>query len=114
MLKNIDFTLKPGQTLGLVGRVGAGKTTIIQLLLREFDQYDGEITLNGINIKKIPLKVLLSQISYVPQNNFLFSTSIGRNIAFSEADAGKMRLRQLLRRVICTMMFYKCHMAMRL
>ena len=89
VLKNIDFTLKPGQTLGLVGRVGAGKTTIIQLLLREFDQYDGEITLNGINIKKIPLKVLLSQISYVPQNNFLFSTSIGRNIAFSEADAGK-------------------------
>lgn len=45
VLKNIDFTLKPGQTLGLVGRVGAGKTTIIQLLLREFDQYEGKITL---------------------------------------------------------------------
>lgn len=87
VLKNIDFTLKPGQTLGLVGRVGAGKTTIIELLLREFDQYDGQITLNGNDIRTIPLKLLLSQISYVPQNNFLFSTSIGKNIAFSSADA---------------------------
>lgn len=87
VLKNIDFKLRPGQTLGLVGRVGAGKTTIIELLLREFDQYDGQITLNGKDIRTIPLKLLLSQISYVPQNNFLFSTSIGRNIAFSTEDA---------------------------
>ncbi|GFP09120.1 ABC transporter ATP-binding protein [Lactobacillus helveticus] len=87
VLKNIDFKLRPGQTLGLVGRVGARKTTIIELLLREFDQYDGQITLNGKDIRTIPLKLLLSQISYVPQNNFLFSTSIGRNIAFSSEDA---------------------------
>lgn len=45
VLQQVNFTIKPGQTLGLVGRVGAGKTTIIQLLLREFDQYDGQITL---------------------------------------------------------------------
>lgn len=89
VLKNIDFTLKPGQTLGLVGRVGAGKTTIIQLLLREFDQYEGKITLNGKDIRTIPLKVLLSQISYVPQNNFLFSTSIENNITFSSENAEK-------------------------
>lgn len=89
VLKNIDFTLKPGQTLGLVGRIGAGKTTVIQLLLREFDQYEGKITLNGKDIRTIPLKVLLSQISYVPQNNFLFSTSIENNIAFSSENAEK-------------------------
>lgn len=89
VLRNIDFTLKPGQTLGLVGRVGAGKTTVIQLLLREFDQYEGKITLNGKDIRTIPLKVLLSQISYVPQNNFLFSTSIENNIAFSSENAEK-------------------------
>lgn len=89
VLKNIVFTLKPGQTLGLVGRVGAGKTTVIQLLLREFDQYEGKITLNGKDIRTIPLKVLLSQISYVPQNNFLFSTSIENNIAFSSENAEK-------------------------
>lgn len=87
VLKNVKFLLKPGQTLGLVGRVGSGKTTIIQLLLREFDQYDGEISLNGHDIRNIPLNLLLRQISYVPQNNYLFSTSIQKNISFSNADA---------------------------
>lgn len=87
VLTNIDFTLKPGQTLGLVGRVGSGKTTIIQLLLREFDNYEGKITLNGHDIREIPLNVLLRQISYVPQNNYLFSTSIQNNISFSQIDA---------------------------
>lgn len=87
VLHNIDFTLKTGQTLGLVGKVGAGKTTIIQLLLREFDKYDGQITLNGHDIREIPLNVLLRQISYVPQNNYLFSTSIQKNIAFSNANS---------------------------
>lgn len=87
VLKKIDFTLKEGQTLGLVGRVGAGKTTIIQLLLREFDGYDGSITLNGYDIREIPLNVLLRQVSYVPQNNYLFSTSIQKNIAFSDVAA---------------------------
>lgn len=87
VLHNIDFTLKTGQTLGLVGKVGSGKTTIIQLLLREFDKYDGRITLNGYDIREIPLNVLLRQISYVPQDNYLFSTSIQKNIAFSKADS---------------------------
>ena len=87
VLPNIDFTLKTGQTLGLVGKVGAGKTTIIQLLLREFDKYDGKITLNGHDIREIPLNVLLRQISYVPQDNYLFSTSIQKNIAFSDANS---------------------------
>lgn len=87
VLRNIHFTLKTGQTLGLVGRVGAGKTTIIQLLLREFDNYEGKITLNGHDIRNIPLNVLLRQIAYVPQNNYLFSTSIQKNIAFSDVNA---------------------------
>lgn len=87
VLHNIDFTLKTGQTLGLVGKVGAGKTTIIQLLLREFDKYDGKITLNGYDIREIPLNILLRQISYVPQDNYLFSTSIQKNIAFSDANS---------------------------
>ena len=89
VLNNINFTLKTGQTLGLVGKVGAGKTTIIQLLLREFDKYDGHITLNGHDIREIPLNVLLRQISYVPQDNYLFSTSIQKNIAFSKADSNE-------------------------
>lgn len=92
VLQNIDFTLKPGQTLGLVGKVGAGKTTIIELLLREFDKYNGKITLGGYDIRNIPLKLLLNEISYVPQNNFLFSTSIENNIAFSDQDAAKDKI----------------------
>lgn len=87
VLRDIHFALKTGQTLGLVGRVGAGKTTIIQLLLREFDNYAGKITLNGHDIRNIPLNVLLRQIAYVPQNNYLFSTSIQKNIAFSDVNA---------------------------
>lgn len=92
VLQNIDFTLKPGQTLGLVGKVRAGKTTIIELLLREFDRYQGKITLGGHDIRNIPLKLLLNEISYVPQNNFLFSTSIEKNIAFSDQDAAKSKI----------------------
>lgn len=87
VLRDINFHLKKGQTLGLVGRVGSGKTALIQMLLREFDSYDGEITLAGHDIRTIPLKTLLGQISYVPQENFLFSTSIQNNIAFSDANA---------------------------
>lgn len=92
VLTNIQFTLKPGQTLGLVGKVGSGKTTIIQLLLREFDDYQGKILLNGHDIRTIPLNVLLRNIAYVPQNNYLFSTSIQKNIAFSQGDAGENQI----------------------
>ncbi|RMC24508.1 MULTISPECIES: ABC transporter ATP-binding protein [unclassified Lactobacillus] len=87
VLENIKFNLKPGQTLGIVGKVGSGKSTIIELLLREFDRYDGQITINGYDIREIPLNVLLREISYVPQNNYLFSTSIQNNISFSKVNA---------------------------
>lgn len=87
VLRDINFSLKKGQTLGLVGRVGSGKTALIQMLLREFDSYEGSITLAGHDIRTIPLQTLLGQISYVPQENFLFSTSIQNNIAFSDANA---------------------------
>lgn len=87
VLRDINFRLKKGQTLGLVGRVGSGKTALLQMLLREFDSYDGQITLAGHDIRTIPLRTLLGQISYVPQENFLFSASIKNNIAFSDANA---------------------------
>ncbi|RMC39492.1 ATP-binding cassette domain-containing protein [Lactobacillus sp. ESL0236] len=92
VLHHINFTLKTGQTLGLVGKVGAGKTSIIQLLLREFDKYDGQITLNGLDIRQIPLELLLKQISYVPQNNYLFSTNIQNNISFAKTNAQKAEI----------------------
>ncbi|MDN6042981.1 MAG: ATP-binding cassette domain-containing protein [Lactobacillus sp.] len=82
-LKQIDFAVKPGQTLGIVGKVGAGKTTIIDLLMREYDHYDGQIKIDGQDIREIGLDSLLPQIAYVPQENFLFSESIKDNINFA-------------------------------
>ena len=72
-----------------MGRVGSGKTTIIQLLMREFDNYKGRITFAGHDIRQVPLDVYLKEISYVPQNNFLFSMSVRDNIAFAKPDASK-------------------------
>lgn len=83
-LEHIQFELPQGKTLGLVGRVGAGKTTLIKLLMREFDSYQGDISIGGHNIKDYQLKALLDAIGYVPQDNFLFSTSIRNNIKFAD------------------------------
>lgn len=88
-LINVHFTLPEGKTLGVVGRVGAGKSTIFKLLLREFDDYDGEIEFGGRNIKDYSLDALLDSIGYVPQDNFLFSTTVADNIRFSSFEKGK-------------------------
>lgn len=89
VLQNIKFTLPQGKTLGLVGRVGAGKSTIIKLLMREFDNYTGSIEIGDNNIKSLRLDSLKLAIGYVPQDNFLFSTSIKDNIRFSNIEASQ-------------------------
>ncbi|WP_179395552.1 ABC transporter transmembrane domain-containing protein [Lacticaseibacillus absianus] len=91
-LINVHFTLHEGDTLGIVGRVGAGKSTIFKLLLREFDQYDGVIEFGGHDIRQYALDALLDSIGYVPQDNFLFSTTVADNIRFSafEKDQGEV------------------------
>lgn len=86
-LKNIHFTLKDGQTLGLVGKTGSGKSTILKLLLREYDHYDGKIMFGNENLKSFNLHALRDVIGYVPQDNFLFSMSISDNIRFGNPDA---------------------------
>ncbi|MFC6261092.1 ABC transporter ATP-binding protein [Levilactobacillus fujinensis] len=88
-LKRIDFTLPAGHTLGIVGRVGAGKSTIMKLILREFDNYDGDIIFGGHNIKEYALDSYLPAIGYVPQESFLFSTDIFENIRFARPEATK-------------------------
>lgn len=82
-LKNINFTVEPDKSLAIVGRTGSGKTTIVNLLLRLFDIEEGEICIDDIPIKKITLKSLRENIGYVPQDNFLFSTTIEENIGFA-------------------------------
>lgn len=86
-LSDIHFALEQGQTLGLVGQTCSGKTTLIRLLLREYDLTDGRIMLDGNNIKDYKLSDLRRLIGYVPQDQFLFATSILENIRFGNPDA---------------------------
>lgn len=91
-LKNIHFTLKEGQTLGIVGKTGAGKTSILRLLLREFDHYKGEIRYGGDSIKHYRLDALLHAIGYVPQDHFLFSMTVRDNIRFGVPKATQTKV----------------------
>jgi ATP-binding cassette subfamily B protein len=83
-LENIHFHLKKGHTLGIVGKTGAGKSSLMKLLLRDHDNYDGQIKLGGEDIRDYTLDALLQSIGYVPQDNYLFSTTIRDNIRFSD------------------------------
>ena len=84
VLSEIKFSIEQGNTLGIVGVTGSGKTTLLKLLLREYDVVDGEILLNGENIKNYKLKDLRSLIGYVPQDQVLFAMSIKENIRFAD------------------------------
>ena len=85
-LTNVHFSLEKGQTLGLVGQTGSGKTSLIKLLLREYDVDKGAIYLNGHDIRDFRLTDLRSLMGYVPQDQFLFATSILDNICFGNPD----------------------------
>lgn len=82
VLKDINLEIKQGQTVGIVGYTGSGKTTLVNLIPRLFEPDKGEVLIDGINVKKIPLKVLRESIGYVQQEVFLFSDSVKNNITF--------------------------------
>lgn len=81
-LKEINLHIAAGQTVAFVGAVGSGKTTMMNLVTRLLDAEPGEVLIDGLPIREIPLKVLRSSIGYVPQETFLFSETISENIAF--------------------------------
>ena len=83
VLKGVSFTARPGETLALVGHTGAGKTTIVNLLMRFYDPQRGRITINGVDIRTIPLQELRALIGYVQQDIFLFAGDIATNIRLS-------------------------------
>jgi ATP-binding cassette, subfamily B, multidrug efflux pump len=83
VLKGVSFTARPGETLALVGHTGAGKTTIVNLLMRFYDPQRGRITINGLDIRTMPLQELRSLIGYVQQDIFLFAGDIATNIRLS-------------------------------
>lgn len=86
-LKNISFDVKSGETLAIIGKTGSGKSTILELIGRLYDIEEGEILIDGENIKKLNLESLRNSIGYVPQDAFLFSDSIKNNIRFGKTNA---------------------------
>ncbi len=87
VIKNINFKVKKGETLAFIGSTGSGKSTIIQLLLRFYDVTEGEILINGINIKKYSLDTLYKIMGYVPQKGLLFSGTVRENMLIGNKDA---------------------------
>ena len=82
VLRDISFAIEPGQTIAIVGPTGSGKSSIVRLIPRLHDPDEGEIRLDGVPVRQIPLQQLRSLISMVPQEPFLFSETLGSNIAF--------------------------------
>lgn len=93
-LKNISFTIDPGESLAIIGMTGSGKSTISALISRLYDVRDGEIRIDGIPITHYNLHALRSQIGYVPQDVFLFSDTIFNNIAFGIKNPSEEKVLQ--------------------
>jgi ATP-binding cassette subfamily B protein len=88
-LNDIDLIVEPGKTIGLIGKTGSGKTTLVKLLLRTYEPPEGTIFIGDTDIRHTTLDSLRNQIGYVPQDGFLFSTSIRDNIAFHNRGLGQ-------------------------
>ncbi|MFK7936241.1 MAG: ABC transporter ATP-binding protein [Saprospiraceae bacterium] len=93
-LKNVDFKLKAGEKMAIIGRTGSGKTTIADLLVRMYDSTEGEVLIDNQEIDKIDLANLRRRIGYVPQDVFLFSDTISKNVAFGQPDAEQHEIEQ--------------------
>jgi ATP-binding cassette, subfamily B, multidrug efflux pump len=83
VLKGVSFRAVPGETVAIVGHTGAGKTTVVSLLMRFYDPQRGRITLDGVDIRQIPVSVLRAKIGYVQQDIFLFAGDVATNIRLS-------------------------------
>lgn len=83
VLKDINLEIKPGESVGIIGRTGCGKTTLVDVLLRLYNLEESTLFIDGIDIMRLPIKQVRDLFGYVPQDNFLFSDTIHNNIAFA-------------------------------
>ncbi len=89
VLREIDFDVPAGRTVALVGRTGAGKSTLLSLLPRQVDPAPNQVRIDGIDIRRLPLATLRGCMAMVPQETFLFSSTLAENIAFGRPDASR-------------------------
>ncbi len=97
VLENISFHVKPGETVAIVGQTGSGKSTLTELMNRTYDVTGGRILIDGVDVRDWNLTALRSQISKIEQDVFLFSRTIGENIAFGAPDATPEQIEQAAR-----------------
>lgn len=88
VLQDISFTVKQGQTIAFIGSTGSGKSTLINLVPRFFDATEGEVLLDGVNVKEYSLEALYNKIGYVPQTAVLFKGTVGTNVAYGDNGGG--------------------------
>jgi ATP-binding cassette subfamily B protein len=97
ILKDINLEIEQGQTIAVMGYTGSGKTSFINLIPRMYDVTEGEVLIDGVNIKKIPLETLRTNIGLVQQESFLFSETIENNISYGRREIGKDKVMEVAR-----------------
>lgn len=95
-IENINFTLERGKTLGIVGKTGSGKTTIVRQMLKQYDLKNGQVLINGIDIKEVSTNEVRKFFGYVPQEHILFTGTVEKNIAFGKKNANMEEINQAI------------------
>ena len=93
-LQHVSFKINPGENIGLVGKTGAGKTTLVDLILRTYNVPDGTLFIDGQDVNTVSIHSVRENCAYVPQDNFLFSDTIARNIAFGSREVDRQAVRR--------------------
>lgn len=96
VLENVSFVAEPGSTTAIVGATGCGKSTVIKLIERFYDVSSGAVRVDGVDVRDLPLRQLHGTFGYVPQKAFLFSGTVGSNVAYGSSDQDSLRVRRAL------------------